>query len=84
MPPMRLAETMADTSDAVGFAATHGSAGARMAFDWLALGLIIGVLSTVLPPIAAGLAIVYHIIRLWETNTVLGWRRRLRIWWRRR
>jgi hypothetical protein len=58
-------------------------AGGRMVFDWLALGLIVGVLSAVLPPIAAGLAIIYHLIRLWETATVRGWRTRLRRWWRR-
>jgi hypothetical protein len=77
-----MVESMAGAGHAM-HSAGHAEAG-RAAFDWLALGLIIGVLSTVLPPIAAALAIVYHLIRLWETSTVIGWRRRLRIWWRRR
>jgi hypothetical protein len=84
MPAMRLAETMAEASDAADFAATHGSAGARMAGDWLSIGIVVATLASMLPPIAAALAIIYHLIRLWETATVRGWRARLRDWWRTR
>lgn len=81
---MRLAETMAEASDAAGLAATHGSAGARMAFDWLSLGIVAATLASMLPPIAAALAIVYHLIRILELPSVRAWRARLCAWWRAR
>ena len=81
---MRLAETMADAGDAAGFAVTHGGAGARMAGDWLSIGIVVATLASMLPPIAAALAIVYHLIRIWELPSVRAGRARLRNWWRGR
>jgi hypothetical protein len=81
---MRLAETMAEASDAADFAATHGSAGARMAGDWLSIGIVAATLASMLPPIAASLAIIYHLIRIWELPSVRARRVRLCNWWRAR
>jgi hypothetical protein len=55
-----------------------------MAFDWLSLGIVVATLASMLPPIAATLAIVYHLIRIWELPTVRAWRARLCTWWRAR
>lgn len=81
---MRLAETMTDAGDAAGFAASHGSAGARMAGDWLSIGIVVATLASMLPPIAAALAIIYHLIRLWDLPRVRAGRAWLRKRWHRR
>jgi hypothetical protein len=75
---------MAGANDAAGHAAMHGGAGARMAFDWLSLGIVVATLASMLPPIAASLAIIYHMIRIWELPTVAAWRAMIASWWRRR
>jgi chromate transport protein ChrA len=61
----------------------HAAEIGRATFDWLSIGIIVATLASMLPPIAATLAIVYHLIRIWELPTVQRWRRCLRVWWRR-
>lgn len=41
--------------------------------DLLSVGTILGALTGMLPAIAAGLSIVWTIIRIYETRTVQGW-----------
>ena len=90
---MQIAETMADAGEAAGFAAshsttdfavTHGGAGARMAGDWLSIGVVVATLASMLPPIAAALAIIYHLIRIWDLPRVRAGRAWLLKWWHRR
>lgn len=51
--------------------------GAKLALDWMAGLVVVGTLTSMLPPIAAFLAIIYTMIRIWETDTVKGWTGRL-------
>lgn len=41
--------------------------------DIASAGIVVGTLTTWLPPIAAGLTIIWTVIRIYETNTVQRW-----------
>lgn len=47
---------------------------ADLGVDITSIGLIVGTMQQVLPDIAAILSIIWLAIRIWETNTVRGWR----------
>lgn len=51
--------------------------GAKLALDGMAGLVVVGTLTSLLPPVAAFLAIIYTMIRIWETDTVKGWTGRL-------
>lgn len=42
--------------------------------DWVAVGAVVGTLTDMLPAIAALFTIVWTGIRIWETDTIQGWR----------
>lgn len=44
--------------------------------DWTSIGIALGTLIQILPSIAAGLSIVWSIIRIYETKTVQTWLKR--------
>lgn len=58
---------------------SDGSAGesAKIALDGMAGLVVLGTLTSFLPPFAAFLAIIYTMIRIWETETVKGMTGRL-------
>lgn len=41
--------------------------------DWTSIGIVLGSLVQILPSIAAGLSIVWTLIRIYETKTVQRW-----------
>lgn len=41
--------------------------------DWTSIGIVLGSLIQILPSIAAGLSIVWTVIRIYETKTVQRW-----------
>jgi hypothetical protein len=47
--------------------------GIKNTLDFVAGGTAFASLLGALPPIAAGLSILYTLVRLWETKTVQGW-----------
>jgi hypothetical protein len=51
----------------------HLTDGAKHLFDVLSIGLVLGTIVQALPAIAAGLSIVWTVIRIWETETVKRW-----------
>jgi hypothetical protein len=52
----------------------HASDGAKLAIDVLSGFVVLGTLASILPPLAALLTIIWTVIRIWETETVKGWR----------
>jgi hypothetical protein len=51
----------------------HINDGLKHLFDVLSIGLVLGTIVQALPAIAAGLSIVWTLIRIWETETVKRW-----------
>ncbi len=49
---------------------------AKHAVDVLSFGVVAGTLMQWLPPLAAGLTVVWTLIRIWETKTVQRWVKR--------
>lgn len=72
---MQIAETMIDAGGQ-----PHAGEMTRAAFDWLSVGIVAGVVASVVTPIAQVLTIVWLSIRIWQSATVVQWRRRWRIW----
>jgi hypothetical protein len=56
----------------------------RAAFDWLSVGIVAGVVVSIISPIAQVLTVVWLSIRIWQSPTVLALRRRWRVWRARR
>lgn len=51
----------------------HLDEASKHVLDGLSIATVLGTLVQVLPSIAAGLSIVWSIIRIYETKTVQGW-----------
>tara|TARA_R110002012_G_scaffold46749_5_gene123194 strand:+ start:620 stop:790 length:171 start_codon:yes stop_codon:yes gene_type:complete len=49
---------------------------AKQIVDVMSVGTMLGTLGAVLPPISALFTIIWVGIRIWETDTVQGWRNR--------
>lgn len=56
----------------------------RAAFDWLSVGIVAGVMMSIVSPIAQVLTVVWLAIRIWQSATVVTLRRRWRVWRARR
>lgn len=53
------------------------SEGTKHAVDALSIITVVGTLVEFLPSIAAGFTIVWTALRIWETDTVKAWTKRL-------
>ncbi len=53
------------------------SEGTKHAVDALSIITVVGTLVEFLPSIAAGFTIVWTALRIWETDTVKSWTKRL-------
>ena len=51
----------------------HLDEASKHILDGLSIATVLGTLIQVLPSIAAGLSIVWSVIRIYETKTVQGW-----------
>jgi len=49
---------------------------AKQIVDVMSVGTMLGTLGAILPPMSALFTIVWVGIRIWETDTVQGWRNR--------
>ena len=56
----------------------HISDGLKHGLDLLSIATLLGTLVSVLPSIAAGLTIVWTLLRIYESPTVTGWLERRR------
>lgn len=81
---MPVIETMADGGHDAAYAAAHAADLGRAAFDWLSVGIVAGVMMSIVSPVAQVLTVIWLSIRIWQSETVVNWRRRWRIWRRRR
>ena len=51
---------------------------AKTTADGASIAIVLGWLANILPGIATGLTIIWMLIRIWETDTVKGWREKFR------
>lgn len=56
----------------------HVPGAAKLSADVLSVGIVAGTLAQLLPHLAALLTIIWTLIRIFETETVQAWIRRLR------
>lgn len=52
---------------------TFGDAFAKASFDTISVTIMLGTIADWLPPIAAGVSIIWGLIRIYETQTVQRW-----------
>lgn len=48
---------------------------AAVTLDFVSLGAIVGALSGLLPPLAGLAAIIWYVVQIWESKTLIKWRR---------